>query len=304
MPKNHYTFIQADVFTNTPFGGNQLAVFPDGRGLTTNQMQSIALEMNFSETTFVLPPETPGASRRIRIFTPYVEMPMAGHPTVGTTYVLVEKGLVEPAPGTGEVIFDLGIGPVKVHIEQMDGGSYVWMTHRPAVFSDHVPDRDAIATALGIKSDEIRDDLPLQIVSTGVPFLMVPMKTLAAAKKSRSESAALSRLFAGYESASIELFTTETELVGSLVHVRMYAPHTVGVVEDPATGSAAAPLGAYLARYGVLPGGEGRFWIEQGLEMKRPSRILVEVIRNSENIEKIRIGGQTVIVAEGELFWD
>lgn len=307
---NRYAFLQVDVFTRQPFGGNQLAVFTDGGGLRTEQMQILAREMNFSETTFVLPPETPGGHKKVRIFTPAIEMPMAGHPTVGTAAALVQRGLVDLPPGQ-PLILELGIGPVKVELEPRGAGApFAWMNHRLPQFSEYERSRKAVANALGIEVEEIHTDLPLEIVSTGVPFLFVPLTSLAAIRRARSEAAALARLFEGMETAHVTIFTQEVEpptagYAPADFHARMYSPHLAGVVEDPATGSMAAPFGAYLAKHGVLANEpKVAFEIEQGLEMRRPSRIKVEVGRDGERFTSLRIGGDSVIVGEGTLYWE
>jgi len=307
---NRYTFLQVDVFTRRPFGGNQLAVFTDGRGLDSEQMQMLAREMNFSETTFLLPPETPEGHKRVRIFTPAIEMAMAGHPTVGTAAALVQRGLVNLPPNR-LLTLELGIGPVRVEIEpREDGAPFVWMSHRLPVFDEYDRSRQAVASILGLKVDDVRADLPMEIVSTGVPFLFVPLVSLAAIRKARSEMNALSSLFEGIEPAHVALFTQEVEppagdSPAAGYHARVYSPHMTGVVEDPATGAMAAPFGAYLAHHGVLPDEAlSTFEIEQGIEMRRPSRISVEVCRKGGQFTGIRIGGDSVIVGEGEIFWE
>ncbi len=300
-----YHFIQADVFTDRPFGGNQLAVFTDARGLSAEEMQALAREMNFSESTFVLPPEISSAAKRVRIFTPARELPMAGHPTVGTTYVLARRGDLELSGETTQVTLQLEIGPVAVSIEHRHGApEFVWMAHREPVFGPARDDRDRVAQALGLSAAAIAPDWPLQIVSTGVPFLFVPLRSLEAAGRCRPSESALSDLFDGTEPVMLYVFTTETVSADASIHARMFGPHLTGVTEDPATGSAAAPLGAYVARHAVLPRApEMRFICEQGIEMGRPSRIHVEVRCQGETITGLRIGGQTVIVGEGDISW-
>lgn len=304
MPKR-YHFVQADVFTDTPFGGNQLPVFTDARGLTTEEMQALAREMNYSESTFVLPPEIPGAVKRVRIFTPAMELPVAGHPTVGTTFVLAQRGEIALADDVTEAVLQLNIGPMKVTIEKKNGGAgFVWMTHREPVFGEIRADRDRVAQAIGVAPDDLVPGLPLQIVSTGLPFLYVPLCSLEAARRCRANPAALRELFTG-DPVMVYMFTTETTTPNTHLHSRMFAPHVADIPEDPATGAAAGPMGAYAARYQVLPRSpEMRFVIEQGLEMGRPSRIHVEVKTEGEAIIGIRIGGRAVIVGEGEIFWE
>lgn len=337
-----YSYYHLDVFTSRPFGGNQLAVFPDARGLSSAQMQELTREINFSESTFVLPPEILGAARKVRIFTPGMEMPMAGHPTVGTAALLAHLGLVDVPPEGGEVTLELGIGAVPVIYEPAHHGNntlpedvntprepaphgnntlpgdvntprepgalrFVWMKHRQPQFGPTITDSAAVAAALGLDAADLRPDLPLQIVSTGVPFLFVPLVSLDAARRARSERVALDNLFRGLTAAgasiapaNVALFTEEVVDPQARVHCRMYSPHVAGVVEDPATGSMAAPLGAYLAHYGLLPPGPlVRFSIEQGLEMLRPSRIEVEVGQVNGQVVTLRIGGHSVLVAQG-----
>ncbi len=294
-----YHFVQADVFTARPFGGNQLAVFTDARGLSAEEMQTLAREMNYSESTFVLPPELPGTDKRVRIFTPIYEMPMAGHPTVGTTFVLAQRGELT---GT-EATLQLNLGPTPVSVERDSDGSprFVWMTHRAPEFGPTRDDRDRVAAALGVAAADLRADLPLQIVSTGVPYLYVPLRSLEAIGRCKVNQPALASLF-GDERCAVYLFTTETTSLAVSVHARMFTPDDVP--EDPATGSAAGPMGAYAARYSVLPRQpQMRFIIEQGVEMGRPSQIHLDVRTEGEAITGLRIGGQTVIVGEGEIFW-
>lgn len=301
-----YHFVQADVFTDRPFGGNQLAVFTNARGLSAEDMQTLTREMNYSECTFVLPPEIPNAAKRVRIFTPARELPMAGHPTVGTTYVLARRGELDLPDESAEVTLQLGIGPVPVTIEKRNGApGLVWMTHREPVFGSIRDDRDQVAQALGIAAADVHPDWPLQIVSTGVPFLFVPLRSLDAIGRCGPNEPALKNLFDKAEPIMVFVFTAETVSADTAIHARMFGSHVIGVPEDPATGGAAAPLGAYVARHEVLPRApEIRFICEQGIEMGRRSRIHVEVHCQGETITELRIGGQTVIVGEGEIFWE
>lgn len=298
MPKYH--FIQADVFTDKAFGGNQLAVFTDARGLTAEQMQTLTREMNYSESTFVLPPETPGTDKRVRIFSPAIEMPVAGHPTVGTAFVLAQSGELS---GT-EATLQLKIGPFKVEIERNSSGEpqFVWMTHRAPEFGEVRTDRERVAAALGVTAADLREDLPVQMVTTGVPYLFIPLRSLEAIGRCKVNQSALAALFTGeHESAAAYLFTTETSAPHVHLHARMFAPHIFDIPEDPATGSAAAPMAAYAVQYGLVP--EGRLLIEQGMEMGRPSQIHAVVRRSGDAFTALKIGGQTVIVGEGHIFW-
>jgi trans-2,3-dihydro-3-hydroxyanthranilate isomerase len=301
-----YDFVQVDVFTDQAFGGNQLAVFLDGRGLSSGEMQTLAREMNFSESTFVLPSDLPEAARRVRIFTPAEELPMAGHPTVGTAWVLAARGDLPLTGDTTGATLALEIGPVPMQIESEGGQpSFVWMSHRQPEFGPVRSDAEAVAEALGATAADLRNDLPIQVVSTGLPYLFVPFRSLEAIGRCRPNQAALAGLYPGETPLAVYLFTMETTTPEALVHGRMFAPHVFDIPEDPATGSAAAPLAAYLAGYGLAPGGpEARFVCEQGIEMGRPSRIHLEVRRQGEEIVGLRIGGQAVIVGAGAIFWE
>src|SRR5579863_4261686 len=298
-------FTLIDVFNSRPFGGNQLAVFSDAAGLSDSEMQTLAHEMNFSESTFVTASDDPGVVRRVRIFTPRREVPMAGHPTVGTTWVLASHGQILLKSARTDATLQLGIGPVRVTIESKDAKpEFVWMAHREAEFGAKRRDHGRIAKALGINASDIRDDLPIQIVSTGFPFVMVPIRTLDALAKCTSNAGPIGALFEPAEWAPlIYMFVVVANESGEFsVRARMFAPHD-GIAEDPATGSAAAPFGAYAATYGLInPAPKASFMINQGVEMGRPSEIHVEVARKDNGAFGIRIGGRCAIVGEGAMF--
>jgi trans-2,3-dihydro-3-hydroxyanthranilate isomerase len=295
-------FILVDVFTSRPFGGNQLAVFTDGAALSTSEMQELAHEMNFNESTFVMPPESSGA-RRVRIFTPKHEMPMAGHPTVGTTWVLASRGDIALNSASVDATLQLGIGPVTVTVESTGGKpDFVWMAHREPEFGAKGDDRKRIAEALGITTADIRDDLPIQIVSTGFPFMFVPVRNLDALAKCAPNASALTALFKPGEPVLPLYMFVANESGEFAPRSRMFAPHD-GVAEDPATGGAAAPFGAYAATYKLIdPKPTASFLIRQGVEMGRPSEIRVEVARKDSGAFAIRIGGRCAIVGEGSMF--
>jgi trans-2,3-dihydro-3-hydroxyanthranilate isomerase len=295
-------FVLVDVFTSKPFGGNQLAVFTDAAALTSNEMQELAHEMNFSESTFVMARESSGA-RRVRIFTPKHEMPMAGHPTVGTTWVLASRGEIALDSASVNATLLLEIGPVTVTVESTGGKpDFVWMAHREAEFGARRDDRDRIAKALGITAADIRDDLPIQSVSTGFPFMFVPVRSLDALAKCAPNAAALAALFKPGEPVLATYMFVANETGEFAPRSRMFAPHD-GVPEDPATGGASAPFGAYSATYGLInPAPKLSFTIQQGVEMGRPSEIRVEVARKDTGAFAIRIGGRCAIVGEGSMF--
>ena len=295
-------FILVDVFTSRPFGGNQLAVFTDGAAISATEMQELAHETNFSESTFVMPLESSGA-RRVRIFTPRREIPMAGHPTVGTTWVLASRGDIALDSASVDATLQLGIGPVTVTVESAGGKpEFVWMAHREPEFGAKRDDRERIAQTLGITAAEIRDDLPIQVVSTGFPFVFVPLRTLDALAKCVPNAPALAALFNSGEPVLPIYMFVANESGEFAPRSRMFAPHD-GVAEDPATGSAAAPFGAYAAMYGLInPALKASFLIQQGVEMGRPSEIRVEVARKDSGAFAIRIGGRCAIVGEGSMF--
>lgn len=300
-----HDFVQVDVFTDVPFGGNPLAVFPEAEGLTSEEMQKLAREMNLSETTFVLPPEAPGADFKVRIFTPAVELPFAGHPVVGTHWVLAHLGRVDLKEPVTEVRFELGVGVLPADLEVADGRvDRVVITSDQPRFLMVLEDLTELAAGLGIPAEAITDTgLPVQVVSTGMPTLMVPVRSLAevqALDAGNLNVAALRRACEPVGTESVLLFTFETERPEATVHVRMFAP-ALGVPEDPATGSANGTLGAYLVHHQAVTVSEGtnHFISEQGAEMGRPSTLHLLVDRAGGEVTRVRVGGQVVPVVEG-----
>jgi trans-2,3-dihydro-3-hydroxyanthranilate isomerase len=300
-----YRFIQVDVFTSAPFGGNPLAVFPDAEGLATEEMQRLAREMNLSETTFVLPPQAPGADFKVRIFTPSAELPFAGHPVVGTHWVLAHLGRVELHEPVTRVCLELGVGvlPADLHVADGRVGRVVMTQGRPA-FHATLDDVTDLAEGLGLPAEAITEvGLPVQVVSTGVPQMMVPLRSLADVKgldAGELNVAALNRACRAVGTQCVMVFTLETEQPESTVHVRMFAP-LLGVPEDPATGSANGALGAYLAHHRVVPMTESTIHIvsEQGAELDRPSTLYVEVDHAGGEPTGVRVGGEVAPVIEG-----
>lgn len=300
-----HDFVQVDVFTDVPFGGNPLAVFPEAEGLTSGEMQKLAREMNLSETTFVLPPEAPGADFKVRIFTPAVELPFAGHPVVGSHWVLAHLGRVDLKEPVTEVRFELGVGVLPADLEVADGRvDRVVITSDQPRFLTVLEDLTELAAGLGIPAEAITDTgLPVQVVSTGMPTLMVPVRSLAevqALDAGNLNVAALRRACEPVGTESVLLFTFETERPEATVHVRMFAP-ALGVPEDPATGSANGTLGAYLVHHQAVTVSEGtnHFISEQGAEMDRPSTLHLLVDRAGGEVTRVRVGGQVVPVVEG-----
>jgi trans-2,3-dihydro-3-hydroxyanthranilate isomerase len=296
VPYLHY-----DVFTREPLTGNQLAVFLEGRVFAPERMQSLAREMNFSESTFILPAERADTDIRMRIFTPGVELPMAGHPTVGSTFALAHAGVI--APGTMRFVFGLGVGPVPVTLEWEDTRlRFVWMTQRDPTFGPVVAGVQHVAAALGVAPVDLASDMPIQEVSCGLPFLLVPFATRAGVDRAMSEAGAMRRLatLTGLD-LSVFLFTLESGKPEATVYSRMFAPQ-FGIAEDPATGGASGPLGAYLVHHGFVRGDASQHIVSmQGVKMGRPSRIHIAIGGTRERITDVRVGGEAVLVARGEL---
>ena len=298
-----YHFFQADVFTDRPFTGNPLAIFPDAEGLSSEDMQSIAKEMNLSETTFVLPATDLKAQFRLRIFTPTSELPLAGHPVVGTCFVLAKHGILEVEEGPNRIFQECQAGVLPVDIVVKDGRVFqVTMTQSPPRFFDEYTDRKLLADAVGLSEDQLLpDDLPAQVVSTAVPQLMVPARSLRHMDKIELDLVAMRKVLAETQTDSFMIFTRECIHPESTVHARMFAP-TVGVVEDPATGSASGALGAYLVHRGLVTAEPtAHIVVEQGYEMGRPSAIYVDVDSGEKGPFEVRVGGKAVEIAEGKL---
>jgi trans-2,3-dihydro-3-hydroxyanthranilate isomerase len=299
-------YLHYDVFTSEPLLGNQLAVFPDARGLTTEQMQAIAREINFSESTFVFPAERADTDIRMRIFTPAVEMPMAGHPTVGSTFALAHTGAI--APGRTRFVFGLNVGPTPVDLE-WDGERprFVWMTQGRPVFGAPVADRAAVAAAIGLELADLAD-LPIQEVSCGVPYLYVPLRDREAVDRATPDGVAALELPAlSRAHPAVFLFAEEVRLKADTtsdaaphVYSRMFAPR-LGVVEDPATGSAAGPLGCYLVQHGRVSVEQAKRIVNaQGVKMGRASRIHIAISGGPGAVTDVKVGGQAVLIARGE----
>ncbi len=303
-PRRRLPYAQLDVFTDQPLTGNQLAVFLEPGALTADEMMAIAREMAFSETTFVFPAEAAGTDFRVRIFALNVgaEIPVAGHPTIGTAFALAACGRI--APGRDRVVFGLGIGPTPVAL-QWDGGRlrFAWMDQRRPEFGAVLDDCAAVAAALGIEPEAIAaTGLPVQQVSCGAPFLMVPLASRAAVDHAALDRAALGRLLdaAGLVRRGVLVFSLEPGADGATAYSRMLG---FGVLEDPATGNASGPLGAYLVRHRAVAHQPQAAHLvsRQGVKMGRPSEIHVAVTTDGAEITAVRVGGSAVLVAEGAL---
>ncbi|HEY6233457.1 MAG TPA: PhzF family phenazine biosynthesis protein [Pyrinomonadaceae bacterium] len=354
-----YRFTQLDVFTQEPFAGNSLAVFPEAEGLSDELMMKIAREMNLSETVFVLKPnskqqtanseqpepdhspssvgdegsqakavavakaaveaevaaeaEGPTVLRRLRIFTPAREIPFAGHPIVGTWNALAREGVV-PIPDGGNgwtrIHHEVGIGVLPVDIEFEEGAPVqVVMTQGKFEITAEIDDaheQSELARALGLTTEEFDETLPIQVIATGLPFLAVPIRSLADVGRCRVNAALLTEIYQRAGATGCQVFTRETIEIGEArAHVRMFAPGD-NIAEDPATGSAAGALGAYLVYHNASNAetidGKVKFVLEQGDFIHRPSRIKLDVKGGAGAIEEVRVGGPSVVVAQGEVF--
>ena len=271
-----YEYRLLDVFADRAFGGNQLAVFPDGRAIEDETMQRIARELQLSETTYVLPPTSGAADYRVRIFTPVRELPFAGHPTLGTAFVLADGRDVT-------IRLEEGVGVIPVTLRE----SFGQMIQLVPTFTPAAVTRARLAEALSLREDDLRADLPLEVGSSGVPFLFAPIRDMAAVRRARPRADVVSE--------SVYLFS----LAGTTAHGRMFG-NSVGIAEDAASGSAQGPLGAYLVRHGLVPSAPTvRIRSEQGFEMGRPSILDIEVDMRGEAIREVRVGGRCVAMGGG-----
>jgi trans-2,3-dihydro-3-hydroxyanthranilate isomerase len=295
MSREPYAFSLVDVFTTQPLAGNGLAVIPDARGLDTETMQRVAREFNQSETTFVFPPERPGNAARVRIFTPTMELRFAGHPTLGTGFVLRERGLV--ARETERFVLEEGIGDVPVRVDPGRPGEaeVLWLTTPPIAFGP-VFDRAACAAALGLEPGDLSEADP-QLVTAGNPNIYITVRDREAVDRAWLDLAGLRGLHGGRESTDAVFVFAATE---TGAYARMFAPEH-GVVEDPATGSATGPLAAYMLRHHLIARTDGtRFTSEQGVKMGRRSLLHV-IVHGDDGCDGIEVGGSCVLVAEGEI---
>jgi trans-2,3-dihydro-3-hydroxyanthranilate isomerase len=302
-----YSYVQLDVFTARPLEGNALAVFTDARGLSDTEMQAVARETRLSETTFVFPRE-PAVERehglRVRIFTTEEELPFAGHPTLGTAFAL--RGPEQPAAGVGavrarsgaaEIVLDLQVGRVPVEFTTETSGQVFGEMRQidPKMGERH--SREDIARVAGLKVEDIATDLPIQTVSTGVAFAIVPVKTRSAVEKLALDWKRTAEYTERREAKFLYFVTRECVDPEARMHARMIFYNG----EDPATGSAAGCAAAWMVAHGVARA-EEQVLIEQGLEAQRPSRIFVRAGKEGDRVVNVRVGGHAVEVLRGELF--
>lgn len=299
-----YSYLRWDVFTDRPLAGNQLAVLLEADGIEPGLMQRIANEFALPETTFVLPPDSTDSDCRVRIFTPGRELPMAGHPTIGTAFALVYAGRI--APRTRQAVFELGIGPTAVTLEwETDRLRMAWMSQPAPEFGERLDSLSAIAAALGVQEADIDTTaLPVQVVSSGVPFLFVPLQSRAVVDSIELDRGQLVEACEQLDSPELPVyaFTLETGDDDAITYSRMFAP-VFGIAEDPATGGASGPLAAYLARHCPAALKERETLLNlQGVSMNRPSSIHLSVSADAPPGSPVLVGGQAVLVGEGRLF--
>jgi trans-2,3-dihydro-3-hydroxyanthranilate isomerase len=294
-PHRHLPFSQVDVFTSKPFEGNSLAVFADGRGLSEDQMQAIAREMNLSETTFILPRDAATEKERgvrVRIFTVQEELPFAGHPTLGTAFQL--RG----SCGAKEIVLELNVGRVPVQFTEAAGQPvFGEMTQIDPKFGE-IHDREAVVRACGLLDGDVDPSLPIQTVSTGVAFTVVPLRGLEVARRLQVDAKGSAEYLSRSEGKFFYFVTRETVDPAARLHARMMFYGS----EDPATGSAAGCTAAWMVKHGVAKPDE-QVLIEQGIEMLRPSRIFVRASLKDNEVVNVRVGGNVVEVLRGEVFF-
>ena len=294
-----YRLYQIDAFTRAAFTGNPAGVMPDARGLSDAAMQAIAREMNVSETAFVFPEAGDGHDMTVRFFTPTTEVPICGHATIAAHWILALEGALD-----GIVHQKTGAGVLPVEIERQGDVTRIWMTQAPAVFEAPLAQDvcDAVYEALGVPPSAIGAFAPVSVVSTGHSKVIVPLSSDEALQTLRPDLQALAQLSARIGSNGFYPFVLKPLNEEVLAHGRMFAP-AIGIAEDPVTGNAAGPLGAYLARHGLLPttvGQPTRFKVRQGQAIGRPGTVLVEVQRRTGSYQ-VRIAGEAVAVFSTEI---
>jgi trans-2,3-dihydro-3-hydroxyanthranilate isomerase len=287
-------FYIVDVFAEEKYAGNQLAVFREAAHLSTEQMQRIAKEVNYSETTFVMSESMQNGTFPVRIFTPEQELPFAGHPTLGTAHILQSEIVQEQIES---IALDLKVGRIPVTLSYVDQKlDVLWMRQNVPTFGRRVS-RDAIAPVLNLQSDDISDAFPIEEVSTGVPFLIVPLNSLDALQRSKVNRDLFFELIESTEAKAILVFCAEPRSAENQLAVRVFADG-LGIPEDPATGSANGCLAGYLVQHQYFGTAEIDIRVEQGYEMGRPSLLMLRA-KQAEEIQ-VSVGGRVILVARGE----
>jgi trans-2,3-dihydro-3-hydroxyanthranilate isomerase len=293
-----YKYVHLDVFTDRRLQGNQLFVFVQPAGLDTDAMQGLTRESNLSECTFVFPPEAAGTDHRVRIFTRTTEVPFAGHPTIGTAFALAHTGVLKP--GAPQSVFGLGVGPTTIDLEWKEGKlAFAWMTQLKPTFGKTLDDSRALAAAIGVEALEPR--APAQEVNCGSNFVIVPLPTRKAVDAAVIDRAKIDAIFnaAGVQRRGMYIFSTERGPDDATAYSRLLG---TGAIEDPATGSAAGPAGAFMAKHGFVPAERaGSIVFLQGVLVRRPSRLHVRATMNGADVTGIKVGGAAVVVGGGTM---
>lgn len=302
-----HRFLTLDVFTSVPFGGNQLAVFPDARDIPEDSLLAITREFNYSETTFCYPPADPAHTRRVRIFTPTGEIPFAGHPTVGTAVAISRLAGAGGSAGAGNaesrLVLEEGVGPVPVlvRIERDGVGFAQFAVAKLPEIGPSAPSRGMLAEILGLEADDILPSpLAPQAISCGLPFLLIPLRSVAAVSRSRVRFDKWEATLKASWAPEMFVFAKDPEGGDAHYRARMFAPG-LNIAEDPATGSANACFAGYLAARAPVQSGTLRWTVDQGIEMGRASRLELEAVKEGGAITAIRVGGRAVVVSEGTL---
>ncbi len=286
-----------DVFAEEKYAGNQLAVVRDTRGLSSSEMQAIAREMHFSETSFILSEKKRQGGYDVRIFTPEEELPFAGHPTLGTAYVISQEIVKKQ---TEKITLNLKVGQIPVTFTYVDGKPDVlWMRQKHLTFGT-VYDVKSIADALSLEVADIDPAFPIQEVSTGIAAIIVPLRTLSAMKRARTNRDKYFELVKNTEAKAILVFCPETYHRQNHLNVRVFVDY-YGIPEDPATGSANGCLAAYLVKHKYFAQDQINIRVEQGYEIKRPSLLLLKAAHSKSGKINVDVGGKVVPVAKGEL---
>ncbi len=290
------TFCIVDVFAEEKYAGNQLAVVRGAQTLSDIEMQRIAKEMNYSETTFIVSDEKRDGGYDVRIFTPATELPFAGHPTLGTAYVIQHEIVQDPVK---EIILNLKVGQIPVALKYREGQvDVLWMKQLNPIFGQAF-EAGLVSQVLSIDVNDVDDRFPIQDVSTGVPCIIVPVKTLEAVKRARISRTRYYKFIEELQAKGILIFCPETLHSENDVHVRFFADY-YGVPEDPATGSANGCLAGYLVQHRYFGNDRIDIRVEQGYEIGRPSLLLLKAEKNDETID-VYVGGKVVMVAKGKL---
>jgi trans-2,3-dihydro-3-hydroxyanthranilate isomerase len=294
-----YKYVHLDVFTDRRYQGNQLLVFTEPAGLDTDTMQTMTKESNYSECTFIQPPEAPGTDFRVRIFTRTAETPFAGHPTIGSAFALAHTGAIKP--GTANSTFGLGVGPTAIDLEWKDRTLvFAWMTQLKPTFGKAIADTAGLAAALAIEADAVRAPGG-QEVNCGSNFFIIPLATRQAVDAAAIDRVKMDAVFAaaGIQRRGIYVFSTESAQDGVTAYTRLVG---TGATEDPATGSAAGPAACFAVKHGfIAPDRAGSIVFLQGVKVGRPSRLHIRVSSGGADVTSVKVGGPAVVVGEGTM---